>query len=440
MKLFTNIWDFFSTNQMAVLSVIAIILTIVIYLREKRKKGFSYNIVSANPVVSVEERVADKVRIFFDDEQVEDVHLVVMEIWNSGNQPILETDFDRDVSFNFGEDALILSSSVVAVEPRGLKPSFNLMGSSARLSPLLLNDGDKMTVNFLVSNWDSDALDIDGRITGVKDIKLDIEISTMSKIFIVLGLALLPILIILWLLKIITLFSMFYGLILAYAFLILGSVLIKKIRRRYLNTLLSFFPIHLIRERKNKDRDTREPVDRDKSERDRKRENESPESSIVVEPPADIDEIDIPEPSYPSDRWEFLWFRYMGDNGNPWGDFIAQTSKIEIPFDDDWGDGIVNNSGLSNNVAFKASRTLPLDPGRYTFLFGADDGIRLYVSNNDFTRTYVEKDEWRDQSWSKFRSLPVDLPAGDYKILIEWYDHYGDARARFNIVKEAQRF
>jgi len=183
-------------------------------------------------------------------------------------------------------------------------------------------------------------------------------------------------------------------------------------------------------------------------------------ADIVVEPTADIDEagksfersasaglemkanallmkrIDLPEPSFPSDRWEFLWFRYTEDNKNPWGELIAQTSKIELNFDDDWGKGIVNNSGLSNNVAFKASRTLPLDAGRYTFLIGADDGIRLYVRNNDLTETYVEMDEWRDQEWSKFENpVPVDLPAGDYKILIEWYEHYVHARVKFKIDK-----
>lgn len=145
------------------------------------------------------------------------------------------------------------------------------------------------------------------------------------------------------------------------------------------------------------------------------------------------------EPSYPVDRWEFSWFRYTGVIEKPWGDFISLSYKNEIDFDDNWKKGIVSNSGLSNNVAFKASRTLPLDAGRYTFLIGADDGIKLYVYNNDFTETYVEMDEWRDQTWSEFRHIPVDLPAGDYKILIEWYERYGAARARFNIAKEGSK-
>lgn len=166
------LWTFIITNKMAILSVIAISIAIVgIYLRESRGKGFSYNIRSANPVVRVEERVSNRVRIYFDNEPVRNVHLIVMDIWNSGNQPILEGDFNRAVSFNFGEDALILSFSIVSVEPRTIDPAFLIIDNTAALEPLLLNEGDKMTVNFLVSNWKSDALDVDGRITGVKEIK-----------------------------------------------------------------------------------------------------------------------------------------------------------------------------------------------------------------------------------------------------------------------------
>jgi len=139
------------------------------------------------------------------------------------------------------------------------------------------------------------------------------------------------------------------------------------------------------------------------------------------------------EPSYPIDRWEFIWFRYTEDGINPWGDFIFRSFKNELNFDDDWGDGIVNNSGLSNNVASKASRTLQLNNARRcTFLIGADDGIRLHVYNNNFTETYLEMDEWKDQGYSEFLRH-VDLPAGDYKILLEWYEHYGTARTRFNM-------
>ena len=54
----------------------------------------------------------------------------------------------------------------------------------------------------------------------------------------------------------------------------------------------------------------------------------SPDISQVFEQPTSrAREADIPEPYYPSDRWEFLWFKYTGDNEDPWGDFINRSIK-----------------------------------------------------------------------------------------------------------------
>ena len=167
----------------------------------------------------------------------------------------------------------------------------------------------------------------------------------------------------------------------------------------------------------------------------------SQEFSVAVESPAEVavdlrtevDEIDRPKPSFPSNRWEFLWFRYTEDKRNPWGDLIAQTSKIEINFDEDWGKGIVNDSGLSNNVCFRASRTIRLDEeGTYTFLIGGDDGIRLYVYNDSLTETLLEINGWNDQPYSQFEKT-ITLPTGEYKLLLEWYECYNNARASFKL-------
>lgn len=137
-------------------------------------------------------------------------------------------------------------------------------------------------------------------------------------------------------------------------------------------------------------------------------------------------------PVYPEDSWEFLWFRYTQDNKNPWGDIINKSSKTELNFDFNWGEGIVNKSGLSNNVGFVASRTIRItDAGEYTFLIGGDDGIRLQVINDQFN-TVLTFNEWNDQTYSLFEKT-IGLPAGEYKLLLEWYEHYVTAHVSFDI-------
>jgi len=154
----------------------------IIGLRDRKNiKRFSVHIKSTNDIVSFEEKLADQIDILFDGNKVENVHLTVMNIFNSGNQSILFEDFKNNVTFDFGWDASILSVSVVETEPSSLDPRFLINPRTVELLPLLLNGGDNFTVNFLVSNCDPDAFEVHGRIVGVKDIKLESEVLGVTK-------------------------------------------------------------------------------------------------------------------------------------------------------------------------------------------------------------------------------------------------------------------
>jgi len=252
MELLTDIQNFIKDNDMVVLGIIAIVVSILIYLWGRRKKGFSYYIESVNAVVSVEEKVAHQVRVFFGKIQVENVHIIVMNIRNSGNQSILVEDFINPVTFNFGKDSLILLLSVVETEPPNLTrgptffPGGNGSGSTFELEPLLLNGGDNMTVNFLVSNWDPDALEVKGRIVGVKDIKLERETSGVTKITVMLSSILLISAVILMNLRIITLIQMVSIVIFSYILVVISLLTRrrnKKLYRAYMKILRSFIGI-----------------------------------------------------------------------------------------------------------------------------------------------------------------------------------------------------
>jgi len=173
-----NIWTFIMDN---LVSIIAVSVAIIGILFGLKRKGFSYYIESANAVVSVEEKMADQVKVFLGDRQIENAHLIAINIRNSGNQSIEEKDFVDDISFNFGEDALFLRAAVVETDPRSLYPVFTHIHGTPVLLPLLLNRGDNFTVNFLVSNWDPDAFEIRGRIIGVKDIKFESAVSGVTR-------------------------------------------------------------------------------------------------------------------------------------------------------------------------------------------------------------------------------------------------------------------
>ena len=155
---------------------------------------------------------------------------------------------------------------------------------------------------------------------------------------------------------------------------------------------------------------------------------------ITVDPPIEIEAT--VQPTYPVDRWEFLWFKYSGNNLDPYGDFLTRTTLAQINFDENWGEGEVDDSGQYDTVCLMASRTIHLyESGLRRFLLGSDDGIRLTVYNEYFGEILRSVELWSDHS---FEQLPIDieLVAGEYKILLEYYENLGAARIKFNILRK----
>lgn len=225
-----DIWAFIMDNIATIITVSVAIIGILFGLK---RKGFSYYIESANAVVSVEAKMADQVKVFLGDRQVENVHLIAIHIRNSGNKSIEEKDFVNDIVFDFGWDALFLRASVVETDPPSLDPIFTYVHDTLVLLPVLLNGGDNFTVNFLISNWDPDAFEIHGRIVGVKDIKFESETSGFTKAIALLALIPLVPLFILTNLKIITPIQGFFFFIPSLILMYITKLTTRKSIRRY---------------------------------------------------------------------------------------------------------------------------------------------------------------------------------------------------------------
>ena len=135
----------------------------------------------------------------------------------------------------------------------------------------------------------------------------------------------------------------------------------------------------------------------------------------------------VQEPSYPSDRWERLWYEYMG-NGN-FGNFLGSgPDQPKINFDDDWGDGVVAH-GKSDMIGFVSSRTIEIkESGTYRFTVGSDDGVRLYVDDE------LLIDEWHDQGYTQYQAEKF-LEAGNHRLRLEWYENGWAAHISFQMEK-----
>lgn len=163
--------------------IIAIIFGLPAFLYRNRKR-FAWTVVSNVPLFDIHATrtgVKERVRIFFDEQLVENVSLLLVEIINEGSAPILASEFERPFSLSVEGDSRILTSEVVSTVPESLRPIVKHDEQKVTLEPLLMNSSDQIIVKMLVSNYNNN-LYMDGRIVGVSDIVREISRAEIGKV------------------------------------------------------------------------------------------------------------------------------------------------------------------------------------------------------------------------------------------------------------------
>jgi hypothetical protein len=161
----------------AAISVLAIISSIVlgmaVYRLQRRRKELGYRVLSETRVAAVEAAVGERVQILYEGQPVSDVHLVIVELVNSGNQPILRGDYQYPLHVGLGEGTQVLTVEQVDSNPEGINPlpSITQSRNEVRVEPVLLNAGDSFRLKLLVTKYGG-TVDLEARIVGVKQIKL----------------------------------------------------------------------------------------------------------------------------------------------------------------------------------------------------------------------------------------------------------------------------
>jgi len=154
-----------------IVGIAAIVVTVIIYMAQRRKKSLTYEVLSETALLRRQEELEGRLQILFDSKPIKDAYLLLIRFENNGNTPILQTDFERPVYINLGKETQVLICDTSAKKPEALKPK--LLPETGRISiePLLLNSRDSFNVKAIVSQYDHNSLKIDGRIAGVKEIE-----------------------------------------------------------------------------------------------------------------------------------------------------------------------------------------------------------------------------------------------------------------------------
>ncbi len=82
----------------------------------------------------------------------------------------------------------------------------------------------------------------------------------------------------------------------------------------------------------------------------------------------------------------------------------------------------------TDNFAVRWTKNMYLPAGTHTFTFTGDDGFRVWVGN------LLIIDKWTDQTVTT-ASADYVAAGGNVAVRIEYYDHFGQASAKFSVVK-----
>lgn len=106
--------------------------------------------------------------------------------------------------------------------------------------------------------------------------------------------------------------------------------------------------------------------------------------------------------------------------------------RIETVVDNTWGNSSPEASVQNDKFIAQWTRTLTMPDGRYKFTTVSDDGIRVYVDGN------LVIDQWRLMG-AETHVGEVNIEAGQHTIVVEYFEHYGDAVAKMSYERIGDR-
>lgn len=141
-----GIWQFIG----AALTVASILAAAGIYWLQRRTRELAFGLVTHRRLLTVANELSPRVSVQLDGRAVRDLHLLVYGLKNSGHSAVLANDFERPLSISFS-DGQVLSAEVASQKPANLAATLEVGASRVELRPLLLNAGDQVLIQVLVS-------------------------------------------------------------------------------------------------------------------------------------------------------------------------------------------------------------------------------------------------------------------------------------------------
>jgi hypothetical protein len=155
-----GIWQFIG----AVLALLGVIAAMYIYWQQRQLKELAFGLVSSRRPLAIADELSSRVTVQLDGRSVVNLHLLVFGLRNSGHQAIDQGHFQGPLTIIFSSGQVV-SAEITSQVPSNLRAELVVSHDHVELKPLLLNAGDQVLVQVLLSSptptWEVDARIVD---------------------------------------------------------------------------------------------------------------------------------------------------------------------------------------------------------------------------------------------------------------------------------------
>nr|WP_145545811.1 hypothetical protein [Variovorax boronicumulans] len=138
------------------------------WLSDRPSKAIAISAWSTIPLIQPFRELGD-LEISIGGQEVKSLDLTTLEIKNSGNQPILKSDFATPIDLKVGRGTRVFRLASVESVPPAIKPEVTQTADQVKLEPLLLNPGDIVRLSVLTVG-SRPSFETTTRVVGVKDV------------------------------------------------------------------------------------------------------------------------------------------------------------------------------------------------------------------------------------------------------------------------------
>ncbi len=147
--------------------LISVFLSIILYRKQRSRKEIVCDLIYDATVLSAADEVRKRVKFLLDNKPVEDLCVVLLNIWNSGNAAVKPSDFRRPLRIDFG-GADVLEAGILDTTYSDIKEeaeaSLKVNAKDLTFEPLLLNSKDSIKLKVLLTGHTSNTVHVDTHI------------------------------------------------------------------------------------------------------------------------------------------------------------------------------------------------------------------------------------------------------------------------------------